>query len=90
MFGLGPTVQHTHLVLFLVTGTCSKQVKIIDFSIDGIVFLNNFMYDGNGHISPARNMRFGFDHHLSHPDFQYLWEYGKMPGDFPGRSKTNQ
>ena len=28
---LGPTVQHIHLVLFLVSGTCSKQVKIMDF-----------------------------------------------------------
>ena len=28
---LWPTVQHTHLVLFLVNGTCSKQVKIMDF-----------------------------------------------------------
>ena len=25
------TVQHNHLVLFLVNGTCSKQVKIMDF-----------------------------------------------------------
>ena len=29
--GLGPTVQHTHLVLSLVNGTCSKPVKIKDF-----------------------------------------------------------
>ena len=29
--GLGPTVQHNLLVLFLVDGTCSKQVKIMDF-----------------------------------------------------------
>ena len=33
--GLGPIVQHTHLVLFLVVGTCSKQVKIIDFFLVG-------------------------------------------------------
>ena len=25
------------------------------------------IYDGNGHISPARKTRFGFDHILSHP-----------------------
>ena len=25
------------------------------------------IYDGNGHISPARKTRFGFDHVLSHP-----------------------
>ena len=42
--GLGPTVQHTHLVLFLVNGTCSKQVKIMDFFLSGwIVVLNYFM-----------------------------------------------
>ena len=28
------------------------------------------IYDGNGHISPARKTRFGFDHILSHPIIQ--------------------
>ena len=37
-------IQHTHLVLFLVNGTCSKQVKIMDFFLsDWIVVLNCFM-----------------------------------------------
>ena len=33
--GCVDAIQHNHLVLFLVTGTCSKQVRIIDFFLVG-------------------------------------------------------
>ena len=33
--GCVDAIQHNHLVLFLVTGTCSKQVKIMDFFLVG-------------------------------------------------------
>ena len=37
------------------------------------------IYDGNGHISPARKTRFGFDHILSHPipQLRQTWEVCK-------------
>ena len=33
------------------------------------------IYDGNGHISPARKTRFGFDHILSHPIGEWLYRF---------------
>ena len=32
------------------------------------------IYDGNGHISPARKTRFGFDHILSHPTVYTMYQ----------------